>query len=202
MAGSCPGRARGRVQQGSLLEPLAARALIRRQGRERVPQRCSGRHAELGEGSVEVTTDRPRRQEQPFRDLLVRQARGRTRSAQRRPRHLRAPRRAAVGEPRERGASCVRTDQAARRRRRPGPAHPPGVRNQQPRGHDVHTSSREKSASARMGSRASLTPCRPSIARTSRRCAVATSPSACSRNADAATPVHGSAPWPVRPPDP
>src|SRR5262245_58647397 len=52
-------------------------APFRRQGGERVPKRCTGRDTELRKGSVEVTADGAGRQEQSYRDLLVRQARRR-----------------------------------------------------------------------------------------------------------------------------
>src|SRR5882672_8660718 len=62
----------GRNEQHS---KLIARELLRRQGLERVAKGRPGRDTELGKGAVEVTADGPVRQEQPLRDLLVRQAR-------------------------------------------------------------------------------------------------------------------------------
>src|SRR5258705_10193376 len=53
----------------------AARELRRWERLERIAKAGSGRDIELGKRSVEVTAHRPMRQEQPFRDLLVRQAR-------------------------------------------------------------------------------------------------------------------------------
>jgi hypothetical protein len=53
---------------------LSARKLLRGDRLERVAKASSGRDTELGEGPVEVAADRPVRQEQPLRDLLVRQA--------------------------------------------------------------------------------------------------------------------------------
>lgn len=54
---------------------VIAGKLLGRKGGERVAETRSRRDTELGEGSVEVTADSPGRQEQPLRDLLVRQTR-------------------------------------------------------------------------------------------------------------------------------
>ena len=78
-------RARGgtshrRNAANRLSAPAAARAELlaraaRRGARGGAPSLVTGLDPELGEGSVEVTADRPGRHEQPLRDLLVRQAR-------------------------------------------------------------------------------------------------------------------------------
>src|SRR6185295_4736945 len=63
---------------GCVVEPggeLLARQPLAGQGLERVAKGRTRRDTELGKGSMEVTADGPGRQEQPLRDLLVRQAR-------------------------------------------------------------------------------------------------------------------------------
>jgi hypothetical protein len=58
----------------SRADSLGAREQLAGDGRERVAKARTGGDTQLWKSSVEVTADGPVRQEEPFRNLLVRQA--------------------------------------------------------------------------------------------------------------------------------